>query len=139
MWKLKNINFNFAIAKVEAAPTNPNGYSLQVQSVEASATENNRPLKVFVASIASLIFVVLGVMSFIIVRRRDKMHHQIALSSNAGTAPTNVIEPSSQVASTLAEQAPQPEIVQSPSSTLPSNSQSPAASLPQGQNNEIKP
>ncbi len=70
--------FNFAIAKVEASPANPNGYSLKVQSVEATATENNRPVKVFVAAIVSMIFLVLGVMSFIIVRKRELSKHAVA-------------------------------------------------------------
>ncbi len=62
--------FNFAIEKVQASSTDPNGYKLVIKSVQPTATENNRTITYYIVAVIGLILILVGLLSYFIIGKR---------------------------------------------------------------------
>ena len=63
--------FNFAIEKVQASSTDPNGYKLVIKSVQPTATENNRTITYYIVAVIGLILILVGLLSYFIIGKRS--------------------------------------------------------------------
>jgi len=79
--------FDFAIAKASASAANPNGYSLKLSSIQATAKDSNKLSVIYIGGIGLLTVAMLGVVIFSVVR---KQHKKKAVDITSG--PT-VVEP----------------------------------------------
>ncbi len=77
--------FSFAIAKAQAAPANPKGYSLKIDRNVATAVDNTSPVKLYVGAVSGLIFLVIAVATYIVLRRRKPTVESIAESTAEST------------------------------------------------------
>jgi hypothetical protein len=81
--------FSFAIAKAEAASSNPNGYSLQLERNQPTAPANNYMTKVYVGVVALLVLVVLAVFARVYIRSHKSEDLVSEFDSIAASQPTN--------------------------------------------------
>lgn len=71
---------DFAIAKAEASPSNPNSYSLKLSTIQPTAKENTRSSLVYIGGIAALTVFMLCVAGFVLWRRQNKKSAVVAES-----------------------------------------------------------
>lgn len=111
--------FDFAIAKASASAANPNGYSLKLSSIQATAKDDNKLNVIYLGGIGILTLGMLGAVIFGITRlRRSKKNNPDAASNPIAMQPAAPQEaaPQPPVTPAAAEPiaAPEPTIAPQP-------------------------